>query len=461
MKTNVKESKPVKLTAEGAIASRTTIEQDLERTVLTALLWENVAYEDGVSIADRLKMLVSQASPYFIAELAIKARVEQKLRHIPLFLVRELARRSDAASRALVSETLFSVIQRADELSEFLAIYWKDGKQPLTAQAKKGLARAFTKFDEYSLAKYDRENVGVSLRDVLFLCHAKPESEIQKDLWARLVDKKLKVPDTWEVALSASQGENKKDIWNRLISENKLGALAYLRNLRNMREAGVKLDTIRKGLLGVNVEKVLPFRFYSAAQHNAEFESELESLMLRCLEQQPKLPGKTVFVVDISGSMGSRLSAKSELNRLDTACSLGILIRELSESPVVYATAGCDSARKHATDIVPARRGFALIDAIKDKNETLGSGGIFLTQVMDYVFEKEKVADRVIVITDEQDCDSSSDKRPDNVKAFGKKNYIINISSNENGVAYKKFHHINGWSESVIDYIRAFEKSLN
>ena len=51
--------------------------------------------------------------------------------------------------RALVSETLARIIQRADELAEFVAIYWKDGRVPLSGQVKKGLATAFPKFDEY------------------------------------------------------------------------------------------------------------------------------------------------------------------------------------------------------------------------------------------------------------------------------------------------------------------------
>jgi hypothetical protein len=47
----------------------------------------------------------------------------------------------------------------------------------LPAQMRKGLARAFGKFDEYQLAKYDRDGV-VKLRDVLRLARPKP-----KELW--------------------------------------------------------------------------------------------------------------------------------------------------------------------------------------------------------------------------------------------------------------------------------------
>jgi 60 kDa SS-A/Ro ribonucleoprotein len=86
-----------------------------------------------------------------VAALAIEAREQMKLRRAPLLLVREMARHK--THRAPVSSTLANILQRADELAEFVAIYWKDGRVPLSGQVKKGLAAAFPKFDEYQLAK--------------------------------------------------------------------------------------------------------------------------------------------------------------------------------------------------------------------------------------------------------------------------------------------------------------------
>ncbi len=81
----------------------------------------------------------------------------------------------------------------------------------------------------------------VRLRDVLFLSHAKPNDAEQAELWKRLIDGQLATPDTWEVALSAAGGDaaGKRETWERLLAERKLGALALLRNLRNMYEARV------------------------------------------------------------------------------------------------------------------------------------------------------------------------------------------------------------------------------
>src|SRR5262249_33519761 len=145
------------------------------------------------------------------------------------------------------------VVQRPDEMTEFLAIYWADALGPMqqrkkaavSAQAKKGLARAFAKFDPYQLAKYDRDGA-VRLRDVLFLVHAKPKDAGQEKVWKDLIDGKLAAPDTWEVSLSG--GADKKATFERLMAEKKLGALALLRNLRGMLHAGVTKKAIAKAL---------------------------------------------------------------------------------------------------------------------------------------------------------------------------------------------------------------------
>lgn len=448
MKTNKKTVTPAPRTAEGAVASRISPELQLRRSVLACLLWEDNFYVDGQSVGERIAELVTKVPPAKVVEIAKEARDKQKLRHAPLWVARAMAK-SDK-HKPYVADTLAHVIQRADELSEFLALYWKEGKQPLANQVKKGLAKAFVKFNEYSLAKYNRAN-DVKLRDVLFLCHAKPQNKEQEALWKRLINDKLKTPDTWEVELSAGNGENKKESWERLLSENKLGALALLRNLRNMEQAGVADSKIRKALKECNPEKVLPFRFLTAAKHAPKFEPELEALMFKSCENLPKLKGKTIIVVDVSGSMRSPLSSKSELNRTDAAIALAMLLRELSEEVVIYATAGNDCSRKHATQLVPARRGFALREVIRTAERKLGGGGIFVKQCMDYLYQEEKNADRVIVVCDSQDVDLVH--KPDSAHAFGKKNYLIDISAEKNGICYQKFDVINGFSEHCVEYI--------
>src|SRR5512140_2653959 len=126
------------VTHEGTPAARLTPEQELRRSVMACLLWEDQFYEDGVEIAGRIKELVPKVKPESVAAIGVEARTKMKLCPAPLLLVREMARL--ATHRALVSDTLAQVVQRADELTEFIAIYWKDGRVPLSSQVKKGLA---------------------------------------------------------------------------------------------------------------------------------------------------------------------------------------------------------------------------------------------------------------------------------------------------------------------------------
>src|SRR5215470_10475548 len=118
---------------EGAVAQKIDAKRELRRTVLTCLLWEDTFYEKGNDIADRIAALVAKNKAEDVAALAREARDKMQLRHLPLFLVRELARRKDAGT--LVADALETLIERADELGEFVALYWTDNKQPLSAGA--------------------------------------------------------------------------------------------------------------------------------------------------------------------------------------------------------------------------------------------------------------------------------------------------------------------------------------
>jgi len=126
-------------THEGAMAQRVDVRRELRRTVLTCLLWEDTVYETGNDIAVRIAELVTRNEAEDVAALAREARNQMQLRHLPLVLTRELARRK--AAGPLVAETLEHVIQRADELGEFVALYWKTRKEPLSAGVKVGWPR--------------------------------------------------------------------------------------------------------------------------------------------------------------------------------------------------------------------------------------------------------------------------------------------------------------------------------
>lgn len=430
MRLNIFQKRPKCITHEGAPAAILSAEQRLRRSVLSCLLWEGEFYEDGESIAERIYTLALEVEPSRVADLAIEAREQMKLRHAPLILLCALIK----SGGALVAPTIERVIQRADELSELVAIYWRNGKRPLSKQMKLGLARAFTKFDAYALAKYDRSGP-VRLRDVLFLSHAKPKDEAQAELWKHLVTGTLSSPDTWEVALSG--GADKAETFTRLLTERKLGYLALLRNLRNMDQAGVDEDLVKAAIVArKGAERILPFRYVAAARAAPRFEPWLDQALSETILEQPVFTGRTIVLVDVSGSMDCPLSAKSDLTRMDAAATLAAII----PGELRVFTFSSDVVE------VPPRRGMAGVDAVI-RSQIYGG-----TELGKAVTKVNVIKhDRLIVITDEQ----SSDQVP---QPSAKLAYMINVASGRNGVGYGgAWTHIDGFSENVLSYIREQE----
>jgi 60 kDa SS-A/Ro ribonucleoprotein len=417
-------------THEGARAARINPLAQLERSVMSCLLWESEFYEDGQTIGQRIADLVKAVPAEDVARVAVGAKEDMRLRHVPLLLVRELMRTVEG--RAMARSLFPRVILRPDDITEFLSIYWKDNKdEPLAKQVKRWLGDSFRKFDEYQLAKYNGGQRAVKLRDALRITRPKPACEAQAELWRKLVKSELATPDTWEVELS--KGGDKKASWSRLLAENKLGGLAMLRNVRNMTKAGVDDREIRAGLRNVATGRLLPINFIASAQHNRKFALELEAKFFECFAGREKVGGKTVILVDVSGSMVAKLSARSEMARMDVACSLAMIGREMFEDLRIFT---------FSNDLVevPGRRGFALRDAVK---ESQPHGGTELGKAVGSL----PARDRLIVITDEQ----SHDPVPQ------QKGYLINVASTKNGVGYGQWVHIDGWSDKVLDYIVKYE----
>jgi len=206
-----------------------------------------------------------------------------------------------------------------------------------------------------------------------------------------------------------------------------------------MKAADVDQGLVEQAIDALNPERVLPFRFLAAARYAPQLEESLERAMLRALANTTKLPGRTVLLVDVSGSMIVPLSRKSEMLRTDAAYGLAVLLREICEKVSIYTFS------QHAQLIAP-RRGFALRDAMEHSQP---HGGTYLGAALVAVSEPY---DRIVVITDEQSHDR--------VPAPRGKGYMINIASAKTGVGYGPWQHIDGFSESVVEYIRELEAQV-
>ena len=436
-------------TNEGAPAKHISTFAQIRRSVCSTLLWEDGFYEDGVDIAERIvelcrRYMVEECEGHdHLLHLAAEVRSKYKLRHVPLLIAAIVAAEKIPGGGSF-RDLLPSIIRRADEMGEFLALYAKvqrdgernvgDLKPILSKQVKLGLANTIRNFDAYQLGKYKRKDAPVSLRDVIALCHPKPKDADQSRVFKAIQEGLLESPDTWEVALSA--GADKNETFTRLIKEERLGYLALLRNLRNMDKSGVDLDLIRKAILArKGAHNVLPFRYLAAARVCPQFEPELDEALIESVSGLPILNGTTIVLVDISYSMNAKLSSKSEFTRMDAAAAL---------ASIVNGTLRVFAFSNEVVE-VPPRLGMAGMDAIRNAAEW---GGTYLGAAIKHV--NQLPHDRLIVITDEDSHDPVGDPVVDNA-------YMINVAHSKNGVGYGRWTHIDGFSENVLRFIAEHE----
>lgn len=474
MKTNVKKTSP---NAYGNQTRELTAYEKLQRSAINCLLWEDTFYEDGESIADRIKKYMKQVTPEQARSVLKEAKVDNKLRHMPLFLLVNMAKNG-----YLTAEDVANTITRVDDMSELLSLYWstdwKDStgntvknKHTVPKSIVKGIQKALPKFDEYQLAKYRGDRYDVSLKTVIKMTHPKPENAEMEALWGRAINGNLATPDTWEVGLTnCHTPAEKKEFWTRMLTEktekgfNKLGALALIRNLRNMQSVNVDEDNIRSALGSASMSKILPFQLVTAARYAPQLEDVLETKLLESIDSMEKLEGDTVVLLDTSGSMRSPLSGKGETTCQDVAASMGAIIRGVCNKSIIY------TFQEDIQAVPSGRKGFALIDCVR-RAPSGGTSVIDCTNDAVRMYKEShngKYPARVIVVTDEQtnsDGIGRSWRRGTTVKLDNLPSncngYIINVGTYENGVGYNNscnYVHINGWSENVLKYISAYEK---
>lgn len=343
--------------------------------------------------------------------------------------------------RQLIADTL----RRADEPGELLAYWMSRYGRAIPKPVKRGVGDAmFRLIAEYPLLKYDTGAHAFRFADVLALVHAgdrkgssqagRFRGEWQRDLFGYAVDRRYnrdappatlrmivanqrlraeaagdpsvlldadrlrEAGMTWEDALSlAGTTVPKRELWTALVPL--LGYFALLRNLRNLDDAGVPDDVAARAAARladpeqVRRSRVFPFRFLAAYQAvpSLRWAHALERALNASLASVPRLAGRTLILVDRSGSMFDRPSGKSGLNRADTAAVFGTALA-LRADRADLVEFGTGSA------VVPFRAAESVLKVVG----RFGSlGGTNTAGAVAAHFRRGTHA-RVVIVTDEQ-----------------------------------------------------------
>lgn len=265
----------------------------------------------------------------------------------------------------------------------------------------------------------------------------------------------------WEFALSMF-GEDpacKKEIWGQQMKS--MGYMALIKNLRNLLENGADINTVLERVSNPEEVKkggLLPFRYLSAArifgidklagrdrgygnvdEHEtraanvtapvkAKVIKALSKALDHSIENLPEMPGTTVLMVDISGSMENLVSNKSKMSMKEAAAILAACFAKRSDHAVIIV---------FATDA--AELSYIATDSaltITEKMLAMNGGSTYAHLAIDLLIRKGIKADRIIMLSDMQ-CYSDS---------YGATQAPVQTSLNRYRNAFNKdvwFHSIN------------------
>ncbi|MFD4674927.1 TROVE domain-containing protein [Lentzea sp. NPDC058450] len=440
---------PASVTYEGGPGHVRDTKSELFLLAVANMGGEDTFYESGGRRDDRFTQLVHEAAledPEWTARLLAWLRSEANMRTASLvgaaeFVAARLAAESDAGitNRAVIA----SVLQRADEPGELLA-YWtgRHGRR-VPKPLKRGISDAVGRlYNERAVLKWDSDARGFRMPDVLNLAHPAPAAPWQGDLFQYVLDQRrsadaavpqsLRViaarrelmawpveqrralfsrPDaadvlrgagmTWEAVSGWLQGPMTREVWEALAPS--MGYMALLRNLRNFDEAGMS-DEAAAAVAArladpgqVARSRQFPFRFLSAyeAAPSLRWGHALDQALQASLANLPALPGRSLILVDTSGSMtGGSFSARSKVTPAKAAAVFGVALGAKGEQVDVIGFA--DGTFRH--DIARGASVIKEIDRFLARNGEAGHG----TDIAGSLKRTYRGHDRVFIISDMQ-----------------------------------------------------------
>ncbi len=314
----------------GGVAYTMKDKTELVSILLTSFVSSSF-YDKADDVTKRVGELVGKvADKKFIAKAAIFARNEFGMRSITHVVAGELAKSAAVKGETWTKNFYDQVVRRLDDMLEIISYAWKDGKKPLPNALKKGFRQAFNRFDGYQLSKYQANQAGFKLVDLVNLVHPIP-TDRNRDALTALMKGQLKNLTTSQTALTnigqqtSDEGERavlRKGYWIDVLENHKLGYTDLIRSLTKIaKDAPEAVDAAVKTLTNRKlVEKslVMPYQLYIAMKM---VEKEIgqtiegrklvkglsEAVDISC-DNVPSFGGKTIVIVDRSSSMDSPLS---------------------------------------------------------------------------------------------------------------------------------------------------------
>lgn len=454
-------------THEGGLGVERDAKSALFLLAVTNMVREDTFYEAAGERDNRFRGLVEQVAREdagWVARFIPYLRLKMFTRSASIVAACEYLRAGGPNAASVID----SACQRADEPAEVIGYWHQTYGRRLPAALKRGVARAVNRlYAERSALRYDGREKPIRFGDVIELVHPNPRSEWQSDLFRYLLDVRhhpeqirasllrlpiierarslanLEVPARREFLLTNREAPKLLDeagfSWERLSGWldgpmdarawaaiiPSMGYMALLRNLRNFDEAGIPAErrSYVKAKLAAPDEvaksRQLPIRFYSAWKNlgSMDWGSMLESALQSSLANVPRLRGRTLVLVDASGSMLDAIAGRSTLNRAEVAAVFGTALALRAEAADLVAF-------NTRSVTVPFRAGDSVL-RLAGHPVFHPSGG---TQTWDAFRRHIAGHDRVVILTDEQAWPSWDNRAMPGTEEYPGTIYTFNLA---------------------------------
>jgi hypothetical protein len=350
------------------------------------------------------------------------------------------------------------------------------------------------------------------------LVRQNPRSENRDELFGRIAHGELDDNDveplredrTWEATMSDDEDDRSEaEKWRDRLDD--MGIMARVRNLRNMREAGipgnrifdydVSEPTVSGNVFGPKSTEIVknsqqfPFRYYQAFKacgdvgidrYGSSFDigrgellddfskQWLNGAITVATQNLPDTLESTFTAIDLSGSMDAVVSDNSEMARAEIGSLFGAMLMKRSSDVGAFGSDFTEiTAGKQARQTTPV---LEMASRIYEASDVVGNNTNGF-KAIDWARENNYSYDRFVVFTDEQLWDSTTrglfgsnsqrtlkDAWDDYVSEVNPDAhlYVVDLASYGDlsmPEGYHNVHQVSGWSTNIVDFIDKNEQA--
>jgi hypothetical protein len=463
----------------GDVYTKTKLDEWLN--MLFSCYLEDGAYGDSPyyikAMRDLTQEMVNEYGPTFVARCAFFARNDLGIRSVSQLVAAVLNDSQFENKRSFYRR----FCDRVDDTGEVFSAC-----DMFKIKRSHAMIRGFRDYlnslSERQVSKYTMKRSKWPLINIVRMTHAHSDA-IEKLVYENIVPQSANSINA--VLTQNADDDSRREKYKELIDNDDIGYLMLIRSLNHIwRLLGDDNEYIEKVCALIANEgkvwnsKVFPYQIYSAYKnyaksvdghlHSEKIDTALEKAFRYSCANVPTLHGNVALVLDVSGSMESALSERSDISILEASASMCAAMYFMNPNATFYKFADRSKSFKYYRDASM----FDIIEAMSH-NDNMG-GGTFISSFYTLVMQNDMHYDTIVLFSDMQIMDAkqswwwgdlggviSFDKfrehnGPLKVYSFDLGNYHTQIAPQDNSIRY-----FTSLSKSAFDFIQMVDNQIN